>query len=84
MNQVKNSTISGIILHILSPFSGLSGLSIQLLTLAQVMISGSWDGALSLAPGSVQSVLDIVSLSPSTFPLPLMKTLAKKQVSVKE
>ena len=41
----------------------LHGLSIQLLTLAQVMISGSWDGALSLAPGSVQSVLDILSLS---------------------
>ena len=43
-------------------------LSVGLLVLAQVMISGSWDGVLSQALCSAQSRLEILSPSPSAPP----------------
>ena len=49
-------------------------LSVQLLTLAQVMISGPWDRALSWAPCSARSLLEILCLP---LLLPLLLSLSQ-------
>ena len=53
----------------------LSQLSIRLLISAQVMIPGSWDGALHLAQHRVWRLLKILSLSP--YPSPLLSKINK-------
>ena len=56
----------------------LIGLKVQLLVSGQVMILGSWDQAPFWAPGSVGSLMDILSLPLPLSPLPKIDKSFKK------